>query len=55
MHMCKLVVFQNDHWDGASWRYLCSQTAQHHVSEQFGSKHGEPGTEHVRDDGQGEA
>lgn len=28
--------------------YLGSQAAQHHVSEQFGSKHGESGAQHMR-------
>lgn len=32
--------------------YLGSQAAQHHVSEQFGSKHGELGAEHMRYNGQ---
>lgn len=27
--------------------YLCSKAAQHHVSEQFGSEHGETGAQHM--------
>ena len=35
--------------------YLGSKTAHHHMSEQFGSKHGEAGAEHVGCDGQRKA
>lgn len=45
------VIFAGRRGEG----YLGSQAAQHHVSEQFGSKHGESGAQHMRYNGQSKA
>lgn len=45
------VIFARRRGEG----YLGSQAAQHHVSEQFGSKHGESRAQHMRYNGQSEA
>lgn len=42
------VIFVRRRGEG----YLGSQAAQHHVSEQFGSKHGESGAQHRRYNGE---
>lgn len=46
---------ENVQKEGAALPYLGPEAAQHHVSEQFGSKHGETGAQHVGYNGQREA